>query len=154
MYECVLMRLEALVDQEPNWSVLSKSQASPKLLWWKSSMSNRTSWQLRISLSGIAPAHYKRRLKITGHVCSVLKCVFLFYKTHSTSRRRRLYTYRHFSFQTGQSSVGNSRRDTDTTPEGEAGPPQTCTKKQACRTECVPVRCRVGLWARIMRSYI
>ena len=39
----------------------------------------------------------------------------------------------------------NSRRDTDTTPEGEAGPSRTCMKKQVCRTEWVPLRCRVGL---------
>ena len=37
--------------------------------------------------------------------------------------------------------------DTDTTPEGEAGQSQTCMKKQVHRIQCVPVRCRVGLWA-------
>ena len=37
--------------------------------------------------------------------------------------------------------------DTDTTPEGEAGQSQTCMKKQVRRIQCVPVRCRVGLWA-------
>ena len=69
-------------------------------------------------------------------------CVSLLWNTFYISEVTSLHTRAPSSFKRGRA------------PEREAGPSQTCTKKQVRLTECVLVWCRVGLWAWIMHTYI